>query len=198
MENYIVEQETYKGFEIVVRWDEYADYEDECSLGTFYSNVPRELWLGHDIDEVLDDENHLREDYICVVVYAYIHSGISLSVSDGWPYNDRWDGGLGGVMACTMEEARKWFDKRLTDEEVRKEAVELMKQEVKTLDDYCQGNVFWCEVLDEEGGYVDSCGGFVGETSCAIEYAKDAIDGFIEQKYKREFENSLELQETYE
>ena len=46
-------------------------------------------------------------------LYAYEHSSISLSISDEYPFNDRWDAGQIGVIVITRKEKavlnRSWF-----------------------------------------------------------------------------------------
>ena len=109
--NDIVKTETYKGHEIEIWLDEYADYSDDDHLGTFYSNLRDWNPDKKEIDEafedgIFDQEGHIKEELIYVDVYAYIHGGIALSTSRSGQFADRWDSGRAGIMACTIPPLR--------------------------------------------------------------------------------------------
>jgi hypothetical protein len=56
--------------------------------------------------------------------------------------------------------------------------------EVKTLDNYIKGNVYWFKIEDENGYEVDSCGGFIGdiEENGMLEYlSKEDREALLEQ-----------------
>ena len=126
MNDYLITSEEYKGHTIEVYYDEYADYNDCEHFGTFFTNVPRELDPDrHKIDEILDEHDRIRSDeYIYVLVYAYIHSAISLSCGRDYPYNDPWDSGVGGVMAVSKERAKKEFGSKIVTKKCREWALE--------------------------------------------------------------------------
>ena len=61
-----------------------------------------------------------------------------------------------------------WMKKKLT-KELKKKAEKLLKVEVKTYNQYLQGDVWAYIIKDEDGEHVDSCYGFYGEEECKEE-----------------------------
>ena len=115
-----------------------------------------------------------KDDSVCIVpLNLYDHSGLSISTSNGYPYNDRWDAGCVGYAYITKEKAMKelceyevdekgnrikikhehdngrvtysYKTKPLTDETWRARAREVIDAEVETYDQYLRG---------EEYGYI--------------------------------------------
>lgn len=71
----------------------------------FYSNVPRYLGDVNTKGKTLEDFESLKDiqeyhgpDFKVYKVNAYIHSGIVLSLGEGYPFNCQWDSGLGGIL----------------------------------------------------------------------------------------------------
>ena len=113
-------------------------------------------------------------------INMYEHSGITVSTSNGYPYNDRWDAGCVGFVYVTKE---KILQEIANANEVNWTAIadEVIENEMETYDKYVRGYVYkymltkkviqqdicpHCgevirECEDEE--YVDSCGGFYGD-----------------------------------
>lgn len=110
-------------------------------------------------------------------VNAYIHSGIALSLGRGYPFDDPWDSGLGGILCLRSDDPKGNFKAR-----IRAEAyVEYMNQALS-------GDVYGYIVdsLDlNDGNYqiresdrwdeLDSCWGFYGH-----EYAKTEALSILE------------------
>ena len=96
---------------------------------------------------------------------AYIHSGVCLALSGEGNFPDRqWDvSQLGMVFAAKSD----W---RLS-KKARKAAESL----IETWNQYLSGDVWYWEILDEDGTVVESCGGCFGEEDArkmAIDCAK--------------------------
>lgn len=175
-----IENINYKNYEIEIWYDEDASYNDYEHLGTFYTNVPRYLNPDNHLMSELRDEDGLITDksIVFLCVNAYIHSGVALSTSDGWPFNDKWDGGLGGIMAVNREDAKKWFGREATDDEIRQQ----LQFEVEGLDHFCRGDVYGFTITDDEGEFVNAVGGYVGDENYCIEEAKLFVDSCFEDK----------------
>ena len=71
----------------------------------------------------------------------YDHSGITISTSSGYPYNDRWDSGCVGFVYVTKEEL---FKERIgmVEEKWEEQADRYIESEVKTYDEYLRGDVY--------------------------------------------------------
>lgn len=167
----------YKGFKINI----YNDFDcesprvDRCN-STIFSNHRSYNPDGHKLSEIADnpyyqnsdfyiDTKKFSTDYIWLRVYAYIHSGISISCNHGYPYNDRFDSGLFGIIAIPIEKVKEensWL--KITKK--RRTLIEsCLEAEIKVLDDYYSGSVYYFTVTSESGEELDSCGGFFGDSS---------------------------------
>lgn len=161
-----VEQEDYS--ESPREWD------NMCTMVCWH----RRYNLGdkHNFDEPQDfwdwvEENGGKENFCIVPLNLYDHSGLTISTSSGYPYNDRWDAGCVGFAYISKEKAIEelcayvldengerikvehkhegnpstWSYKTepLTDETWRKRAEEMIDSEVETYDQYLRGDVYW-------------------------------------------------------
>jgi len=96
---------------------------------------------------------------IILPVYAYIHSGMTISLT---PFNCRWDSGKLGWVVVTKEAIREnWGIKNVTKKYIDK-TIDIVRGEIKTLDQYISGDVYGFQVCDENGEVEDSCWGFYG------------------------------------
>lgn len=113
-------------------------------------------------------------------INLYDHSGITVSTSNNYPYNDRWDAGCVGFIYVTKEAILKEI---ANANEVNWTAIadEVIENEMDTYDQYVRGEVYWfrlekkvikqdkcphCgEVIREYDDVedIDSCGGFYGD-----------------------------------
>lgn len=106
-------------------------------------------------------------------VYAYVHSGSTISTS---PFSCPWDSGQSGLVYCTKEQAQKeWGD----DHEAN--ALRLLRGEVETFDQYLRGDVYGYTITDKDGDEVDSCWGFYG-IKYAEEEAQSALTYWAEKQ----------------
>lgn len=145
-------------------------------------------WEGISADEI--DESHieaLRDDiiqdynnYHIFPLYAYIHSGVSLSVSRGYPYNCYWDSGQVGYVLVSITEA---LDNDL--------ALQRAKDLCETWNTWLSGDIWHINldkhlvtaddyVVKEE--HIDSCGGYYG-----YKYAKEELEQWIQDEIKKGF-----------
>lgn len=120
-------------------------------------------------------ERIARKHFIILPLFLYDHSGISMSTTRTYPFNCPWDSGqVGWIYFPKAElEKEKW---------TQEQAVKYLQGEVKTYDQYIEGNVFGyiierrplinestCEAFtddpwwDKEYEEVYSCWGFYGE-----------------------------------
>lgn len=115
------------------------------------------------------------------LIHLYDHSGITVSTSNSYPYNDRWDSCCVGYIYVTKETMFKACGGSVTEENWKERADKYLECEMETYDQYLQGEVYnftltkkvivqdkcpHCgevirEYEDEEE--IDSCGGFFGD-----------------------------------
>lgn len=99
-------------------------------------------------------------------VYAYIHSGVALSLGrSSYPFNDRWDVSFKGFVYINAEE---WPDEE--------EAFKVAGSVIEEWNQYLSGDVWGFKVLDiDDEDEIDSCWGYYGKEYC-IEEAKSIVD----------------------
>ena len=113
-------------------------------------------------------------------INMYDHGGITVSTSNGYPYNDRWDSCCVGFIYVTKKQVlAQGFS---VDEEYWTNwANNFIENEMKTYDQYVRGEVYWYKLTKkvmeqdlchhcgevireyEEEEEIDACGGFYGD-----------------------------------
>ena len=147
-----------------------------------------------EIQEIIE-----RKDVIWLPVYAYIHSGITISTGNEYPYNDRWDGGMCGIIYAEREKVLKEFDKKILTKKLREKVIKCLEGEIKTFDQALTGDVYGYIITKEKvNEKCDKCGRG-GETyeediaSCwrfyGIEECRKEVEGIIKH-YTKEKESA--------
>ena len=120
---------------------------------------------------------------IILPVYLYDHSGITISCSDNYPYNDRWDSMQVGFIYANRDAILKEFNCKNITSKIKDKATHILKSEINTYDMYLRGEVYGFKILDSQDNEIDSCYGFYGNNDLLIE-AKSTIDYLIKNKTK--------------
>jgi hypothetical protein len=102
--------------------------------------------------------NSTLEAVICLPIYMYDHSGITINC-DG--FSCPWDSGQVGFIYVTEQKMIDDYGKAYTKEHIEK-ARKVLLSEVKTMDLYITGEVYGFHLL-KDGEVIDSCCGFYGE-----------------------------------
>jgi hypothetical protein len=142
--------------------------------------------LHKDDDEIYglhwqDMFNMLNESNLILIkpINMYEHSGITVSTSNVYPYNDRWDSGVVGFIYVTKKII---FDQCgcITEDNWKERADKYIEGEMETYDQYLRGDVYGftltkivtkqdkcphCGIIREYEEEVeeDSCWGFYGD-----------------------------------
>jgi hypothetical protein len=129
----------------------------------------------------IDGAEKISKELDCAVVIPvnlYQHSGTSISTSNGYPFNCRWDSGTIGFVVVTKKDIREnWGIKNVTKKYI-KMANDIAVSEVDTLNNWISGEVYGFEVTDENGDHIDSCYGFYGDN-----LSTNGISEHIEDKW---------------
>lgn len=129
--------------------DSKVDIDEESNMDEYYDDVLRVV----------------REHYIILPVYAYVHSGMTISTS---PFSCPWDSGQAGFI----------YVKKGTmglDDEVLKD---ILEYEIKDLAWHLEGLVWGYQVFQDDD-LVDSCWGFAGDTLEETGIMDHLVDGSL-------------------
>lgn len=106
--------------------------------------------------EMEDYINNKLKAVVCLPIYMYDHSGITINTQD---FSCPWDSGQVGYIYITEDKLKDEYGK--VTEEVIKKATEILKNEVQTMDIYLQGEVYGFSLV-KGNEIIDSCSGFYG------------------------------------
>ena len=124
-----------------------------------------------------DEAKRIKKDYHFFMVRAYIHSGVSLSLSnEKYPYNDSWDSSWVGLAFASRAE---WKDRAKA-----KKAVEGL---ITDWNNNLSGNVWGYVAESKNGNDIGSCWGFYGDydDNGMIDEAKSEIDYYIKTELSK-------------
>ena len=173
----------YKGYDIDKNVDEQAEAPDQWGnedLFLVYDHrgftIERKGYDPTDIYEhCMETKKWFYEGYYVFPVYAYIHSGVVLSLgNDSYPFNDQWDVSMKGFILVKRMKGWSWQ---------RNKAKEIAPYLITEWNQYLSGDIYY------EAN--ESCGGFYGhdfENNGLLEYARNAIDCYIDSQMKDRLE----------
>lgn len=176
-----IRTEHYKGFDIEFAYDHDAsspDYWGNTDVFLVYDHrqfsVERKGFDPSDIMEhVRETKRWFYDGYFVFPLYAYIHSGVSLSLgSSGYPFNDRWDTSMAGFILVKRQTGWTY---------TKAKAEKVANSHVEEWNTYLSGDVFGYDW--EHGG----CWGFYN-TDSIPEVLKDVkleIDQYISDKIQK-------------
>lgn len=126
----------------------------------------------HDFGSPDDFQEWLKENKALVMpLYLYDHSGLTISTSLTYPYNDQWDAGQVGWAYITYEDIKKEYSLKRVSPEALEKARKLLVSEIEEYDTYLRGEIYGyvlekvhdCgECGKEVDEHIDSCWGFYG------------------------------------
>ncbi len=177
---YIAEKFEHSGMTVKIIQDEDAEAPEQDEglfIVTTRNRYFELLHDGQDAHGCMGDKVFTKQYWVFPLI-AYIHSGVSLSLSGGGQFSDPWDSGQIGFVFVAKSEWRYQF----RDRKKCVSAHTAAKSYVETWNQYLTGDV-WGVVVEDDGEQVDSCLGFYG-----MEYAKqegrDMAEGCSESKAK--------------
>ena len=167
----------YRNYTIVLDQDEYCESPNEWEDNELFLLAKhREFDVSRkefDIDEIFDniEETNIWEwgEYKLFPLFAYIHSGISLSTSRVC----QWDSSLVGLIFVSKE-----FE---TNEQDR-----LVNSLLSNWNTYLMGDVWRYEILSKNGEQIDALSGIYGY-EYTLEEAKDRVDWEVKKDIRKFF-----------
>lgn len=176
-----IETINYRGYEITTHYDQDAESPDQwgnTDLFLVYDhrqfNVERKGFEPQGIYEHLQAGNKTYDNYYVFPLYAYIHSGVSLSVNNNsYPFTDRWDTSMSGFILVKRQ--KEWW--------THKQAYKAAEALVSEWNEYLHGEIY---------GYNSEAGGgwgFYGDEGYKymLSEARAEIDQAIQVKQKDHF-----------
>jgi hypothetical protein len=137
------------------------------------------------LEEVTEAIRKGENAVVMLPLFLYDHSGITISTSTEYPFNDRWDAGQVGFIIVTREAMLKEYGiKRITKKHIE-QATKVLKSEVKVYDQYLTGEVYGfkafevstCDKGCEHEEETDSCWGFFGD-----DFKTNGISDYLEKE----------------
>lgn len=145
----------------------FEDLYGESPFHIGYSNRSRYILgtkpLSRDEMESIEEQ---EDTYFSLPVYAYVHSGSTISLS---PFSCPWDSGRSGIIYARKDDLVESLGPNW--ESLVNQAAQYV---VEAFDMYLGGDVYTVLVHDADGEIVESCGGFLG-TEAAKEWAQETI-----------------------
>lgn len=168
-----IHSEEYKGYTIDIEVDEYADMNprEECDNLGYMICFHDRYNLGDDhnlsIEEAKEIEN--SEDVVCLPLYLYDHSGLTMNTTG---FHCPWDSGQVGIIYVTKDEIREEFGRQRLSKDIIEKVKNILVSEVKEYDYFLRGECYTF-ITSIDGDVVDSCGGYLGHENIP-EIVKDA------------------------
>lgn len=182
----------YKGHTIEIKQDDCNESPRDWDNLTEIHYHSSRYTLGDTNHTDMDEYNAMlreakRQGDVVIPMFAYIHSGISLSLAS---FHGRlpqghaqFDSGRAGTVIIRRKDIlENWGGKRMTPK-LREKAYEYAEGDIETLNQFFAGDVYGY-VVDGDG---DSCWGFYGMEDVTAE-AKSAIDWQIKRQTKEHCE----------
>lgn len=109
-----------------------------------------------DLNDYLTELKDRGTEFVSVPLYAYVHSGITISTGS---FNDPWDSGCFGVAICTKEQVVEAFG---NDTDWQQHAKDIIESEIDTYDKYIRGDVYVYTVYEydkdtHDWDIIDTC-----------------------------------------
>ncbi len=175
-----IHEEEYRGLTIKIYQDEDSEGpRDWDNLGTMIC-FHKKWKLGDKHKMTIEELLELveRKDVVALPLFLYDHSGITMNTTG---FSCPWDSGKVGYIYVDEAKIRKEYNLLDPSKKIHKDVItkvtEILRQEVKTYDDYLTGNIYGFVIEDKDREHIDSCWGFYGdfEKHCLKE-AKDIVD----------------------
>ena len=97
----------------------------------------------HDFKEPSEFEQHIKNKKVVILpLFLYDHSGIAISATREYPFNDRWDSMQVGYIYADYETIRKELGIKHVTKRVLGRVKKILLQEVKMYNDCLTGQVF--------------------------------------------------------
>lgn len=123
-----------------------------------------------------------RDKLVYKELRLYDHSGLTISASGSYPYNDRWDSSSVGVIYVEKERILKEFGIAEWGPEAEEKANGVLDGDIETYDNYLRGECYGYQIKNSETGEdLDSCWGYLGDKKYCIEEAESMVEHYLQK-----------------
>lgn len=172
---HLVGDQFYNALDASVNSDEH--FQELNAKGLSVEKITEQLCK--EFNDALWEEIH-KKNFI-LPLRLYDHSGISISTSSSYPFNDIWDSMPVGYVWVSKEKALEEFGE-LNEEKILKH----LESEVEEYDDFLTGNSYgYTLIYNPTGEEVASCWGYLGTAGkeFLIQEAKNSADYDIKERF---------------
>ena len=146
--------------------DPISPFEEDACFGEVIFRSKLGYGVGHKIvsDEEVRDlfEEHCKTS-LYLPLYAYIHSGISLSTSkSNYPFTCPWDTSYAGFIHIPFTKVRTEYNVKKITKAIKEKAYSVLESEIKMYNQLLSGDVYGFITKNIQGDELDSCWGFYG------------------------------------
>lgn len=207
----LYETRQYKGVDINIYYDDCCESPREFydHLTTIWSNSRTYCPDGKTIDDFIKElgleqfpgsfDNLCKiaekRGYLAVPVYAYIHSGIALSLSRSGQFASRFDSGTLGVVTIPKKQIYEEYDCKRINKKIREKMIGYISGDIEELSSWYEG-LCYCYKVFEGTEDEESCNGYIGDIGLEnlMDAAKDHINYILAQrdKFAVEFWNDVD------
>ena len=199
MEEYLVEEQEYKGCKVKIYQDPEPDdpgnWDNLGKMVCFHNRYD----LGDKTDLTFDSfngweelENYLikeKQAEVIAPLYMYDHSGIRIKIGDFYGCglaqgHARFDSGQIGFVYVDKETLKEEYNVNRITKKIKDTARKVLEAEVDNYDKYVSGQVYGFVAEGKEGETIGSCWGFY-DIDEAIKEAKGNINYYIEEERKK-------------
>lgn len=121
-------------------------------------------------EEELKEWKEQNDVVLTFPLNSYEHSGISLSISNGYPYNDQWDAGQIGEVVVTRKSMKEMWGISYLTKKNTEMLTNAVKSEIEQLTQWLNGEVYGYQLFETKTcnlnkiheEEIDSCWGFYG------------------------------------
>ena len=121
-----------------------------CSHGRYF--LGDEQLNVDDYNSLEEAKKDLVEDGLCLDLYLYDHSGITISTS---PFASRWDSGQVGFIYVSKEDIRNIYGVKKVTKKIREKVLEALQAEVETYDQYLMGDIYGFKMWKIKDSYLE-------------------------------------------
>lgn len=120
--------------------------------------------------EELKEWKEQNEVVLTFPLNCYEHSGVSLSISNGYPYNDQWDAGQIGEVVVTKKSMKEMWGISYLTKKNTEIITNAVRGEIEQLTQWINGEVYGyqlfenktCNLNEIHEKEIDSCWGYYG------------------------------------